>query len=331
MNSDHLITSIYRWDELDLDELAQFSFEAIQSRPETFNILSSVEEERRIINWRRQFSPSFVVITRKRNKILGWLSFDLESPTILEIGRRLPSIYPLQYEDQVIASLLDECKNYCIQIGYPRIEVSCRIRDDVERRAYEIFKRWYETNNLLIKDEISYMTRTLSESDNTDVQIPETFETKSILEINDNKLYECYYKAFLQTQDRTFQDQTEEERLEYFHDYFSKSKPLIKEASLVLKKTESDQILGVTLVRPRGEDAHLALLAIHPKYQGRKLGGLLIRLILKTVFQQGFKTISVGVDVKNPSMRIYEKFGFETNSHIITHCWKANSNSRGNI
>ncbi|MFW9906155.1 MAG: GNAT family N-acetyltransferase, partial [Candidatus Thorarchaeota archaeon] len=223
--------------------------------------------------------------------------------------------------------LLDECKNYCIQIGYPRIEVSCRIRDEGEKRAYEIFKRWYEANNFLIKDEISYMTRTLSESDNIDIQIRETFDTKSIWKINDNELYECYYKAFLQTQDRTFQNQTEEERLEYFHDYFSKSKPLIKEASLVLKKTKSDQILGVTLVRPRGEDAHLALLAIHPKYQGRKLGGLLIRLVLKTVFQQGFKTISLGVDVKNPSMKIYKKFGFETNSRIITYSWKVNQNS----
>jgi ribosomal protein S18 acetylase RimI-like enzyme len=324
MNPDHLITSIYKWDELDLDELAQFSFEVRQSRPETFNIRSSVEEERRMINWRQQFSPSFVVITKKGNKILGWLSFDLDSTTILEIGRWLPLISPTPYEDQVIASLLEECKNYCIQMGYPRIEVSCSIRDEEEKRAYEIYKKWYETNDFPIKDEISYMTRNLSESDNTEIIIPQTFETKSILEIDDKELYKCYYKAFLKTPDRTFQDQTEDERLEYFHNYFSKSKPLIKEASLVLKKTKSHQILGVTLVRPRGEDAHLALLAIHPSYQGRKLGGLLIRLILKTVFQQGFKTISLGVDVKNPSIRIYGKFGFETKSHIITHSWKVN-------
>ncbi|MFW9906473.1 MAG: hypothetical protein ACFFFH_19315, partial [Candidatus Thorarchaeota archaeon] len=129
MNSDHLITSIYKWTEINLDELAQFSFEARQSRPETFNIRSSIEEERRIIKRRQQFSPSYVVITRKGNEILGWLSFDLESTTILEVGRWLPLIRSTQYEGQVIASLLDECKNYCIQIGYPRIEVSCRIRD----------------------------------------------------------------------------------------------------------------------------------------------------------------------------------------------------------
>ena len=182
-----------------------------------------------------------------------------------------------------------------------------------------------------VKDEISYMKRNLTESDITEIIIPKPFETKSIMEIGDDKLYQCYYETFIQAQDRMFQDQTEQERQEYFQDYYSKSKPLVKEASLVLKKTESNEIIGVTLVRPRGEDAHLALLAIHPNYQGRKLGGLLLRLILKTVFQQGFKTISLGADIKNPSMRIYQRFGFETNSNIITHRWTPNRNSGGNL
>lgn len=135
-----------------------------------------------------------------------------------------------------------------------------------------------------IKDEISYMSRPLSGSDITETKFPDTFETKSIMEISDSELYQCYYEAFIQTHNRMFQDQTEIERQEYFHNYYSKSKPLIKEASLVLKKTEINEIIGITLVRPRGEDAHLALLAIHPKFQGRKLGGFLLRLIMKTIF-----------------------------------------------
>lgn len=324
MNSDNLITSIHNWDELNLDELAEFSFKATQSRSETFNSERTVEKERKIIDWRRQFLPSFVVITKKRNKILGWLSFDLDSTSILEIGRWLPIILLGRWENQVITSLFEECKKYCKRISYPRIEASFNIREKGEKQAYEIYKKWYEANDMHMKDEISCMNQNLSKSDVTEILIPETFETKSIMEISDSELYQCYYESFSQAQDRMFQDQTDKERQEYFHDYYSKSKPLIKEASLVLKKTESNQIVGVTLVRPRGEDAHLALLAVHPKFQGRKLGLLLLRLIMKTVFQQGFKTISLGVDIDNPAMRIYQKFGFETNSHIIAHCWKLN-------
>lgn len=324
MNSDNIKTTIHKWDELDLDELAEFSFEARQSRPETFDSDRTIERERRIINHISQFSPSYVLIAQKRKRKLGWVSFDFRSASILEIGRWLPIILQERCENQVIASLIEECKKYCKRIDYPRIEVSFSIRDKGEKQAYEIYKRWYEANDMPIKDEISYMNRNLSESDITEILIPETLETKSIMEISDNKLYTCYYEAFIQAQDRMFQDQTEKERQEYYHDYFSKSKPLIKEASLVLKKTESNEIIGVTLVRPRGEDAHLALLVVHPKFQGRKLGGLLLRLIIKTVCQQGFKTISLGVDIDNPSMRIYQKFGFKTNTHIITHCWKLN-------
>jgi len=322
MSSDNLITSIHRWDELDLDELAEFSFEAKQSRSETHNTERSVDEERRIINWRQQFSPSLVVITRKKKKILGWLSFDLASTSILEIGRWLPIIIQVDCEDLVIKSLLEESKKYCEHVKYPRIEVSFDVESRREKLVYDIYKRWHEANDLHLKEEIAYMNRPLSESDNAEIPLPETFETKSILEISDSELYRCYYEAFIQGQDRMFQDQTENERLEYFHDYYSKSKPLIKEASLVLKKTEGGEILGVTLLRPRGKDAHLALLAIHPNYQGRKLGGFLLRLVLRKVFQQGFNTISLGVDIENPAIRIYQKFGFRTQSHIITHSWK---------
>lgn len=321
MSADNFIkTSIHRWDELDLDELAEFSFEAKQSRPETHNTNSSADEERRIINWRRQFSQSLVIVTRKKKKILGWLSFDLDSTTIMEIGRWLPIILP--HKEEAFESMINKCKNYCKRVDYSRIEVSFDIKDRGDRQAYEVYKSLYETNGVRFKDEIIYMNRNLSESDNAEITIPETFKTESILELNDSELYRCYYEAFIQGQDRMFQDQTEEERLEYFYDYYSKSKPLIKEASLVLKKTESDEILGVTLLRPRGEDVHLALLAIHPNYQGKKLGGLLLRLVLKKVFQQGFNTISLSVDIENPAMRIYQKFGFKTQSHIITHSWK---------
>ncbi|MFX0123202.1 MAG: GNAT family N-acetyltransferase [Candidatus Hodarchaeota archaeon] len=323
MDSDHLITSIHSWDDLDLDELAEFSFVAKQSRPETYDTECTIERERRIINWRRQFSPSFVVITRKRNKILGWLSFDLESAFILVIGRWLPVILQNKWEDQVVTSLLEKLKSHCTQINYPRIEVSFGIRDKGEKQAYKLYKKWYEANNMYFKDEISYMGRPLIENDITEIKLPESIEAKSIVEKSDAELYKCYYDAFIQSQDRMFQDQTEIERQEYFYDYYSKSKPFIEEASIVLQK--HNEIIGLTLVRPRGDDAHLALLAICPNFQGKKFGGLLLRLIMKIVSQQGFKTMSLGVDTINPAMKIYQKFGFKAESHNINHCWKLKS------
>lgn len=322
MNSNHLITSIYQWHELNLDELAEFTFEARQSTPVTFNSERTIERERRIINWHKQFSPSFVVVARKRNKIVGWLSFDISSTSIMEIGRWHPIVLHNDSEDDIITSLISECKEYCKRINYPRIEVSFNISDRQDKQAYEIYRKWYEANDIHFKDEISYMQSNLSESDIIDISIPETFETKSITEISNDEIYQCYYQAFIQAKDRMFQDQTEKERHEYFNDYHSLSKPFIKEASFVLKKVETPEIVGVTLVRPRGEDAHLALLIIHPNYQGRKLGKMLLNLTMKTVFRYGFKSISLGVDIENPAMKTYQNLGFVTNSHIKTHCWK---------
>ncbi|MHA2244103.1 MAG: GNAT family N-acetyltransferase [Candidatus Hodarchaeales archaeon] len=321
MNSNQIIISICEWDKLNLDELAEFTFTARQSTPETFNSERTIERERRIINFLKQFKPSFVVVARKRNKMLGWLSFDISSTSIMEIGRWLPVVLPDESEDSIISSLISQCKKYCKTINYPRIEVSFNISDGHDKQAYEIYRKWYETNDIQNKDEISYMLHNLSESDITDISIPETFETKIITEINNDEVYRCYYQAFIQAEDRMFQDQTKKERRDYFIDYYSLSKPFIKEASLVLKKVDTAEIVGATLVRPRGEEAHLALLMIHPNYQGRKLGKMLLKLTMNTVFRQGFKSISLGVDIENPAMKIYQNMGFVTNSHIITHCW----------
>lgn len=53
MNSNHLIVSIHKWEELNLDELAELSDKARQSRPETFDIECIIKGKRRRINWRR--------------------------------------------------------------------------------------------------------------------------------------------------------------------------------------------------------------------------------------------------------------------------------------
>jgi hypothetical protein len=42
------------------------------------------------------------------------------------------------------------------------------------------------------------MLRNLSENDIWELILPETFETKSITEIPDDKLYKCYYETFIQ-------------------------------------------------------------------------------------------------------------------------------------
>ncbi|MHA2327675.1 MAG: GNAT family N-acetyltransferase, partial [Candidatus Hodarchaeales archaeon] len=131
------------------------------------------------------------------------------------------------------------------------------------------------------------------------------------------------YEAFINGKDRTFLDQSENERQEYFKDYYDRSRQYIKDASIVLKDRENHKIVGISMIRPREEDAHLALLATHPAYQRRGLGEKMLRLIVKKVEELGFKTMSLGVDQENtPALNLYQRMGFKSISHIITYCWK---------
>lgn len=319
------LTSIHDWNDLALDELAKFTFNVRQITPEIFDKKRTLEMEKRIINFRSQLASSSVVVCRRNEKMLGWASFDTASTSIIEIGRWLPIIHPDNSWEEIASSLIDQIKDHCRKISYPRIEVSFSISDDQDIRAYNLYKALYEANEMPMKDEIVYMQKNLSESDMTYINFPATYETKSITKMPDDELYNCYYEAFIQGKDRMFLDQTEKERRDYFDDYYSRSKPFITKASMVLVRKDNQEIVGVSLLRPRDDDAHLALLAIHPKYQGKKLGKLMMRLVMKRVFNDKFQTISLGVDKENlPALQLYLKLGFETKSRIVTHCWKTN-------
>ncbi|MFX0185424.1 MAG: GNAT family N-acetyltransferase [Candidatus Hodarchaeota archaeon] len=322
---DQIIIDIHNWNDLDLDKLAEFTYRARQARPETYNENRTIESEKRLIKFQKQFVPAKVITSYANSELIGWLSCDTSSTTILEIGRWLPIVFPCDKEKKIVSLLIEKCKEYSLTLNYPRIEVTFSINDKQDKQAYEIYRNWYTTNDMLKKDEIVYMLRNLSENDISELNLPEIFETKSVKETKDSKLYKCYYEAFIQGKDRMFQNQTDKERKDYFDDYYSRSKPYIEEASLIIRKKGHLDILGFSLVRPREDDAHVALIVIHPKYQRRNLGKMLLKLIIKKSAKRGFKTISLGVDSQNtPALKLYLNNGFQIRSRIITHSWRLN-------
>jgi ribosomal-protein-alanine N-acetyltransferase len=108
---------------------------------------------------------------------------------------------------------------------------------------------------------------------------------------------------------------------EAFDDLFDLTKPFNERASLVLVR--GGQVIGFSLVRPRFEEAHLAIFGLHPDYRGRGLAQALIQESMRTVRDQGTETMSIGVDAANiPAVRLYEKVGFTPVSRMVVHSWK---------
>jgi len=149
----------------------------------------------------------------------------------------------------------------------------------------------------------------LSEHAIEDVAPPDGFEIRPLNTARVDDLYQCYYAAFEAGDAGFFFAQGEEERREYF-DTLGLERALNEPASVVL--TQDRRIVGFTCVLLYGEgNRHISCMCVHPDFQRRGLGKLLLRLIMNEVTQAGHKTITLGTGTGMGAFKLYQKHGFE--------------------
>ncbi len=79
--------------------------------------------------------------------------------------------------------------------------------------------------------------------------------------------------------------------------------------------TTSSDILGFAIVR-YDEQPYLWNIAVDPAYQGRGIGGNLLREIIKKYTLNKSSWISLHVNVQNPAQKLYFDYGFRTRAVI---------------
>ena len=92
--------------------------------------------------------------------------------------------------------------------------------------------------------------------------------------------------------------------------------PQIKHGNVyVLKEANKKSISGIAILMRDWEDSgevYLSDYAIAEELQGNKLGFHFLNVIIKNIKEQGFKRISLTVDIENkPAINLYEKSGFK--------------------
>lgn len=61
------------------------------------------------------------------------------------------------------------------------------------------------------------------------------------------------------------------------------------------------------------DEAHITILAVHPRYQNQGLGQALLFSLLKTAYEQGLERATLEVRPSNVgAINLYQKFGFKT-------------------
>ncbi len=309
------------WDEIDIEELVQFTFDALQTAPESKRADRTVEMVRKYVANLRDSGMAIILAAHSGGKLVGWLCLYPVSSDMVYIESWHPIVHGQFNEDEVASSLIKRSIEYTKGEGRKRLEVFHMQMTEEMRPRYEKYKKWYESSGMPKGAEWAYMVADLTTVDQEEDELPEGVEIRPLIEASNDEIYECYYETFMTSGDSRFLDQTDEQRRGNFEVFFDRSSPFEEDASILLYYGE--QIVGFIIIIFIDEGGFVNGIGIHPDFRRRGLGRALMLSSMKRAAKNGMKTMILEVDVDNyRAMGLYQSVGFKKIQGSISHVWK---------
>ncbi len=313
-----LVTQIHQMESINIDELAKFTFDAIQKRSATFT--RTLESIRSALQ--NDCTPkSYCCIARQDNTLVGWMFLFHYTESMIYIKSWHPVVTVGPEEDMIAKALIEESIRYAQESGKDRLEVFLMNLTDERRPLYATFQRWYESAGMPRGGEWAHMEVSLAEMEIPDVEFSEGYSVVPIKDVPNEEIWPCYYETFMASGDGRFLDQTDAQRKENFEEFFDKSRPRDEMASIIIKNDE--RIVGYNQVIMYGEDGYFNGIGIHPEFRGKGLGKKMILKSMKRSADNGTPKLILEVDINNRvAFNMYEKVGFKQTKGSISHVWK---------
>jgi len=312
------------WEDVNLDEVASLTFDALQASPFS-SPERSLQDVEGWMDWSNErFPPAAVFQAHADGGLVGWLTVTLDvKPGTSETWRWVPYISPEAkgQEDEIARALIRRCVEYVAERGQTRLEACFDRVSDATVPMYERYRAWFEAEGLVRVDESAYMRRGLTSGEFTegDAALPPGYAYVPLVDADEEALYDCYVRAFADSGVRSYHDMTEEERRAEYEYYFREASVNVGASPVVIR---GEEVVGFSLVHSRSNEAHLADIGVAPGHRGRGLGRSMLAYSLMNATRD-HDSVTLAVDVDNSSAYgLYVDVGFEVVYRIITHAWK---------
>jgi ribosomal protein S18 acetylase RimI-like enzyme len=306
------------WDELDMQAIAELTASAY--RIEDRGDYTREQIERYLNSMNEKFPIEVSMLAMESGRLLGWLGLERKTENIGEIGRRQPYVGESSSRNKIAVQLIRATMKYAPAHGMKRLEIVFDEISSSTMKTYENRCSWFCSLGWNLVEDTYFMT-TDSLKDTRDFAVPEGFQLKPLLEIDDNELYKCHYAAFTTSEAREFYDLTEEEKKQNFENLYDRAQEINSNASLVMMNGQIP--VGIILVVSRVDEEHITVVAVHPDFRGKGLAKSLLNASIKELRKQGTHKISIGVDVVNTTaINLYHQYAFEVTSRFSSYAWK---------
>ena len=309
------------WDEVDVPKLAVLIYDARQ-----------VEMERRSIplekleSWlHSREAPTGTVLAVSGDELIGCaLLHTIGDSNLLEMnpGPFLGS-HPLVSSRwslrEVGTSLIEQSLSWSEGKGFASVYLDIPWSPTDPDELYGAYIEWYESLGFRIIQRVRQMVYELPGAIPS-ARVRHGFEIVQIRKVDEEKLYECHYRAFESSDAQYFLKMNDQERREDFRRIHS---DLAKNDDASLALMHNQQVVGYTLVFAEGDESVLESIGIHPEFRRRGLGEFLLLESIKQAIREGRKSMSLICDIQNErASRLYAKVGFGTGGGSITFEWK---------
>ena len=310
--------------ESDFEEIVEFTIKAEKHRSPQLRCGKDRQEVEKYIRGAFAADPFHYIFARKNDELVGLAGCYGFSESMVYLEPWHPLVIPGSHYDDIFQLLVKESIKHTKAIGRGRLEVFLMELTDDIRFEYEQVGPLYEAGGMKRGHEWSHMVCDLTSSTLKQPDVPEGFSLKPIVEVDNEEIWPTYNETFLSSGDRRYLNQTEEQRRENFNDFFSRSKPIEKDASLLLYA--GDQIVGFHKINLYEFGGFVNGVGIHPDYRRRGLGRLLMTSSIVRAAENGMKDLILEVDIDNHrAIALYEQLGFKKDKGSISHVWTTDS------
>ncbi len=314
---------IIRGDNIEFEELLQITFKIrkqdLLDKGIAFEDLATI--------FRENFTNRsiYYVIAYENEAIVGWLLLYPITDATLEInvGETLggnPLVAPTYDWDELASNLLTAAKKLAKKQGYKSIEISVRQNEVGEMTSPSNSLTLFQSLGFKTKLKYVEMVYDVNLNDTPELILPKELSMRLINKFDEIDIYQCYISSFESGDAKFFAYQTKNERLDYFHTLYEPD-ILNREASIVLIKDNT--IIGFSYVLEFEENSkHINCMCIHPDFQGKGLGELLLYKIINVVSKQGAKYITLGTEIEMGAFHLYKNNGFTVSEGTMILRWE---------
>ncbi len=309
-----------KWEDIDIKSLAHLSAEV--RRLEGLGDYTDEQAEEYLRAMNERFPIETAVLAIEKGEIVGWMGIERATESIGEVGRWQPFVVSKTDKQKIAKILVSSITDYAKSNDMTRVEVAFGGISEDNIDTFKTRSAWFEAAGWSKLEDTNFMVSSPSESQPGDIQPPDGFDIRPLLDFDNDAIFECYHEAFTTGDARWIYDMTEEQRRQEFDKIFNRSQSINEAPSFVVLSGSS--IVGFILIVTRSaEEEHLESIGIHSKFRRNGLGKILLSKSMNVLRNQEAENLTLGVDpVNQPAVKLYEQFGFETVSRIARFSWK---------